>query len=96
MGGLKCAHSKTRHAQRMAWHTNDGPEAVLCKLRPVIYERLNQPPPCAAVGAKRALRIIEIALKHNGGAIVERMRERRIAINPFKAIIAKRQRGKEW
>jgi len=56
---------------------------------------LEQTPPFFAVRAQRIFGTSQIALQHDRRAVVERMRERRFAMNPFQSQIRQRQFGKE-
>src|SRR5580693_1068649 len=66
------------------------------ELHPMICERFKEAAPAFAIGTQSVLRILQIALQHDGGAIVQRMRERSRRVNPFQAILLKWERRKKW
>jgi uncharacterized protein (DUF305 family) len=71
------------------------PEAVFRELLPVVDGGLHHAPPRRSVLAQRTLRFSQAALKHHGGAIVERVRQRRIAVYPMQSEIRQRQRSEK-
>ena len=71
------------------------PQCFLCELIPVIDQGRHQVAPCPCIEAKLPVLIGEIVLQHHGGSVVERMRQRRFAVNPAEAMLAERKRQKE-
>ena len=53
---------------------------------PILDEWAHEVRPCFRVFTERRFRICEIAFQNYGGAVIERMRDRRGRVNPLKAI----------
>jgi len=62
----------------------------------MLHERLHQVLPALAVRAESGLGVVEIALEDHGGAVVERMGQRRGRMNPLQTVRLERQGRKEW
>ncbi len=71
----------------MTGNAQHRPETVLRELLPMIDDRLHEAAPWLAVGAQFPLLIGKIALEHHGGAIVERVRQGRFAVDPLEPIV---------
>lgn len=62
------------------------------ELHPMICERFKEAAPAFAIGTQRVLRILQVTLQHDGGAIVQRMREWRRRMNPFQTMLIEWER----
>ena len=93
--GFERGQPESRHPQRMMRNAQHWPEAVFRKLLPVIDGGLHQAPPRLAILAQRAFRFAKVALQHHRGAIVERVRQRRFAMNPLQSKVRQRQRSEK-
>jgi hypothetical protein len=87
---------ETRHEKGAPGQAQDGTEAVLSELLPVVDNGLEQTAPRVAVWAKRSFGIAQVAFEDHGGAIVEWMRQRSAAVDPCQSVIRKGKRGEEW
>jgi hypothetical protein len=91
-GRLQHGDTESCHQQRMFRNMQHWAERVRSEVIPSFGNWANQAPPGLAVFAKRPLGRTQIVLKHHCGSIIKRMCERRIALDPFKPVIGKRQR----
>ena len=92
---LERGQPEARHAQRMMRNPQYWPKSVFRELPPVVSRGLHQTPPSLAVYAQRAFRLPKVALQHHCRSIVERMRQRRISVDPLQSVILERQRREE-
>ena len=94
--GLKRRQSESRHAQADdAECEAPGPRRVFGKILPMIDRGLQASRRHSLPSAPSARSgFAQITLQHDCGAVVERMRQRRFAMNPFQSMIRERQRVK--
>ena len=79
----------------MARNADERTEAILGKLLPVICERLHQSTPGLAICSQLSFGVGEAVLKDDGGAIVERMGERRFTMYPLETVVVERKLREE-
>ena len=63
---------------------------------PVMRERLHQPAISARVAEESFRCKIDISIQAGRGAIIERMRERDVRLNPFESDSFQRKRFEKW
>ena len=95
LGRLKRGQPKARHQKRVTRNANERAKTVLRKLVPMVDDRLHQATPGLTVCAQLLLRICKIALEQYRRTVVERVRQRRLPVNPFQAVVFQRKRGEE-
>ena len=76
----------------MAWKMHNRLKDFFRELHPMCCQRLKEVAPAFAIGTQSVLRILQVALQHDGGTIVQRMREWSRRMNPFKAMLLKWER----
>src|SRR5207248_5387226 len=77
------------HAEHTA--RTEGPQ--VCEVGPGVEERPEKAPVRGAVDTELLRRLVERALEHDGGAVVERVRERCPGMYPVDVEVAERRRG---
>ena len=87
--------TEPRHRERVARDAQERPERILRELVPVRDERRDEPAIGSAVGAEPLDGALEGSLQHDGGAVVERVRHRRIGLDPLEALPRKVERAQE-
>src|SRR5487761_1048874 len=93
---LQPDHPEARHQQWMTRQERNRTEYFGSEFRPVLDEGAHELVPCRTIAAERSGRCREIAMQQHCGAIVQGMRESGGRVNPLQAVIAERQRRKEW
>jgi hypothetical protein len=92
---LDGAETEARHEKGVSGYAQDGTKTVFGELLPVVDDGLEQAAPGVAVWAKRPFGIAQVALEDDGGAIVERMRQRCLAVDPLQSVTRQGKRGEE-
>src|SRR5262249_7352102 len=80
----------------MSGKRGERPQYLAGKLPPVFDKRLHEATPNLAICAECSRGISQVALQHDGGAVVERMGQWRRRMNPLQAMLRQRQRGEKW
>ena len=70
-------------------------EQIASEFLPTIGGWGHQCAPLLAVLAEFSLRVGKAALQNYSTAIIEGMRQRRLAMNPFQSVVAQRKGGQE-
>ena len=76
----------------MAWKMHNRLKDFFGELHPMCGQRFKEAAPAFAIGTQRVLRILQVTLQHDGGAIVQRMREWRRRMNPFQTMLIEWER----
>ncbi len=87
MGWLHCCKTKARHKEWMSWNAQDRSECAFGKLIPTVNEWFNEAPPGSAICAEFLPCRGQVALQHDGCAVVEGMGNRRFSMYPFEPVI---------
>lgn len=85
-GGPQGNQAESSHPQRVARKAQRRRQDVVAEARPGAGQRLDKRAPGLAVGAEIAGGGVDGALQHNGGAIVQRVGQRRFGVDPFEAV----------
>src|SRR5438445_2990492 len=92
--GAEHGQSETHRCERMRWKTEGVLHAGL-EFRPCRDERPHEPNVAPAIVAKILRGLLDGAFEDYGGAVIERMSQRRRGMNPFQAVLRKRQASKK-
>jgi hypothetical protein len=84
---LKGGQPEAGHAQRVIRYANDWTEAIEHELWPMLDQGLKEVSPGSTVYSERDFGTPDIAFQHDSGAVVERMREGRVAMYPMQPMI---------
>src|SRR6185437_17175743 len=84
-----------RERQRMPWNAR-GSQNRFSQFSPRIYERMNQRANCIGVFAELRCALIQGTYQHYGSAVVKRVRERCLGLNPVQTETIESQHAKKW
>ncbi len=86
VGGLHGCKPKARHKEWMTGNAKDRTERTFSKLIPMANKGFNESRPGSAICAEFLPGRGQVALQHDGCAVVEGVRNRRFAMHPFEPV----------
>ena len=87
---LKCSDTEPGHHYGVTRNAEGGAKCFLGEEFPIVDEGLDKAAPGFGVGPEFPVLIVEVAMEQDGGAIVQRMRQWEITVDPLKTVIGER------